>query len=549
MAVSSVTRSLVPTTARLAAPPVTQAASVGFGTPANAGVDSTLRLSDAGLKAGTTRLTLSVDLKANQKYAFSFYYAAGGPKVTLTDSANKSSAVNMASGFSVSRSGTYKLTFDAPQGLTTVGLDKLAINARSVLPNSSDSRINALLMGGTGNWWRDQGAVATVGTEQITPTVRGLDAASARHELTYSFLDASQNANGGNGFQPMTQAQKDATRAVFAQYEKLINVKFTETSSGAGDINFGTDVQQSSAGYSNLPSSPGSKVYVYLANNAASNSDAGVAQGGYGWLTLQHEIGHALGLKHPGNYNAGGGGTPGPYLTKALDNRQNTMMSYYDNAQTRGVNGSTPMILDIAALQYVYGANTSAATTDAPGKFTFDPQQPVRRTLWSASGNDVIDLSGLQRSSKVNLNAGTLSSINITGPASQNGYSGNGNVGIAYGAKIDRIKLSNATGVADTVTLNDAFKRNAFNTVDTLEAGVDKIVLSKALFGSGLTTGSIEFGSAASKTTTRIVVNNSTGEVFYDADGKGKGAARKIAQFTTLQQGAALSASSFLITA
>lgn len=549
MAITSVNRSSVAPRAALAAAPVTQTAAASFGTPANGSVDGTLRLSDAGLKAGTTRLSLTVDLKANQKYDFSFYYAAGGPKVTLTDSANKSSAVNMASGFTVARSGTYTLSFDAPQGLQNLGLDKLAINARSVLPNTADSRINALLMGGTGTWWRDQGAVATVGTSQITPTVLGLDAASARHTLTYSFLDASQNANGGNGFKPMTQAQKDATRAVFDQYEKLINVKFTETTSGAGDINFGTDVQKASAGYSNLPTSPNGKVYVYLANNASSNSDAGVAQGGYGWLTLQHEIGHALGLKHPGNYNAGGGGTPGPYLPTALDNRQNSMMSYYDNAQTRGVNGSTPMILDVAALQYVYGANTSAATTDAPGKFTFDPQKPVRRTLWSASGNDVIDLSGLQRSSNVNLNAGTLSSINITGPATQNGYSGNGNVGIAYGSKIDKVQLSSATGVADTVTLNDAFKRNAVNSIGGLEAGVDKIALSRSLFGSGLTTGAIEFGSAASKATTRIVVNNSTGEVFYDADGNGKGAARKIAQFTTLQQGAALTASSFLITA
>jgi serralysin len=37
-----------------------------------------------------------------------------------------------------------------------------------------------------------------------------------------------------------------------------------------------------------------------------------------------HEIGHALGLKHPGNYNAGGGTSPGPFLSKSLDNPGST---------------------------------------------------------------------------------------------------------------------------------------------------------------------------------------------------------------------------------
>ncbi len=50
--------------------------------------------------------------------------------------------------------------------------------------------------------------------------------------------------------------------------------------------------------------------------------------------TFIHEIGHAIGLKHPGNYNAEGGGTPGPYLPSAEDNHQYTVMSYYSGATT-----------------------------------------------------------------------------------------------------------------------------------------------------------------------------------------------------------------------
>ena len=104
-------------------------------------------------------------------------------------------------------------------------------------------------------------------------------------------------------------------------------------------INFGTNDQttQHSAGYANLPGTSGvkDKVYLYLANDQTTNNDAGMQVGGYGWLTALHEIGHTLGLKHPGNYNAGGGGAAGPFLPTPLDAHQYSIMSYKDNDVSR----------------------------------------------------------------------------------------------------------------------------------------------------------------------------------------------------------------------
>lgn len=71
-----------------------------------------------------------------------------------------------------------------------------------------------------------------------------------------------------------------------------------------------------------------------------------------------HEIGHALGLKHPGNsanYGVYGGAGTGsnvpPYLPASEDDSLNTMMSYNGN-----YGGPEPRPYDIAALGFLYGA-------------------------------------------------------------------------------------------------------------------------------------------------------------------------------------------------
>ncbi|HVS53867.1 MAG TPA: matrixin family metalloprotease [Opitutaceae bacterium] len=525
-----------------------QTGTLAFSPSGTAGVDTVANVGDVGLASGTTKLTVALDLKANQKYSFSFYYLSGGPKVTLTDAHGKKTAVTMSKGFSVAKSGTYQLTFEAGYSLKTANFDHLAIRAKSVLPSSTgDKRLDALLLGGSGQWWHPATAAAVRTNNHITSSAIGLDAGSSATALTYSFLSTQPGGQSMTGFAEMTDAQKDAVRRAFDYYSKVINVTFTEVAGdGTGDINLGTNSQASSAGYANMPDGNPDKdqVYLFLANNAATNGDAGMQEGGYGWETILHEIGHTLGLKHPGNYNAGGGGTPGPYLSASDDNHQHSIMSYKDNAVTRGVNATTPMLYDVAALQYLYGANQSDSTA-AGGSFTFTAGHNYLETLWSTNGTDTIDLSGLTNSSRVDLNAGTYSSINIVAPASSANYSGNNNVALAYGSEIDDVTLSSTTGVAESVTLNKAYASGRFDTIGALEAADDKINLKKSLFGS-LKASNIEFGAAATKSTSKIIVNNTTGEIFYDADGSGhKSAAKKIAQFSLLGGTGALSKSNF----
>ena len=116
-----------------------------------------------------------------------------------------------------------------------------------------------------------------------------------------------------------------------------------------------------------------------LNNKSAVNTKP--IQGDYGWETIIHEIGHTLGLKHPGAYNAGGGVARGPYLTATDDNRRNTIMSYkaptdattnwvaagqgYSN---QGVSPRTFMPMDILALQFLYGKNQTGTSLSDSSK-------------------------------------------------------------------------------------------------------------------------------------------------------------------------------------
>ena len=93
---------------------------------------------------------------------------------------------------------------------------------------------------------------------------------------------------------------------------------------------------------------------------------------------------------------------------------------------------------------------------------------------------------GCQRGCPANgcLNAGTFSSINIIGPSTSSNYSGNGNVVMAYGSQINRVKLSSTLGVTENISLNAAFQTGSFNTLDSIDAASDKILLRKSLFGT-----------------------------------------------------------------
>ena len=122
------------------------------------------------------------------------------------------------------------------------------------------------------------------------------------------------------------------------------------------------------AGYSTSVVSDG--VIISSVVNISINTliESGTTIDSYSFTSYIHEIGHALGLGHPGPYN----GIPFYYGLDNVflnDSEQATVMSYMNQLSNTYINASyalnvTPMIADIIAIQNLYGAAENINTGD-----------------------------------------------------------------------------------------------------------------------------------------------------------------------------------------
>ena len=114
----------------------------------------------------------------------------------------------------------------------------------------------------------------------------------------------------------------------------------------------------SNENYNWYPGAPGD---LYLNINSEANYLPTYAPGSAGYFLILHELGHTLGLKHPHD----DGGTGHPTLNSIglgyLDLDVYTVMSYKDNYSYnfRQWDPATPMVLDVIAMQYLYGKNNT----------------------------------------------------------------------------------------------------------------------------------------------------------------------------------------------
>jgi hypothetical protein len=203
----------------------------------------------------------------------------------------------------------------------------------------------------------------------------GLEVTGRPVFVTYSFAAAAPASHGASDvmgsavstFQPFDTADKAEARQALSAWGAACGITFLEVAPGQGDINFAwydfTGTAWDGSGgigfypFGDWDGSTYPQFYDHRTNWDASgdvflNLDHAEADGTPAYGLLLHEIGHALGFKHPWEVFGEHDETPDP----ALDNTANTVMSYNGPAPT----GLGP--LDEAAAAEVYGAPGSDGT-------------------------------------------------------------------------------------------------------------------------------------------------------------------------------------------
>lgn len=232
------------------------------------------------------------------------------------------------------------------------------------------------------------------------------------------------------GFRAVNTQQQALMVLALATWDDLIPQGFAPGQPGATNIEFG--YTGTSIGYAHAYYPPHGSVYF----NVAEPSLVSTAVGEYGFLTYIHEIGHALGLNHMGDYNGDGNWSPSSYQDSVVL----SVMSYFGprgaapnfsaevmQADWIGPDGrvrspQTPMVNDVMAIQAMYGASTTTRSGDTVYGFGYNGGGATGRlydfaanpnpvlTIFDSGGYDVLDLSGWNSPSRIDLRPGAYSS-------------------------------------------------------------------------------------------------------------------------------------------
>lgn len=272
----------------------------------------------------------------------------------------------------------------------------------------------------------------------LTQVLEQLDSGShwSGSTITYAFPTTSSAFTASDGerqdFRPVpTGAQAELTMALVT-WDELIPQNIVRTTSVGSQIEFGYTTTGIDFAHAYFP--PFGSVWF----NALEPDLVDPVVGGYGFLTAIHEIGHALGLDHMGDYNGAGFWSPSSYQ----DSMVLSVMSYFGpryaaplyssevmQADWMARNGQTyspqtPMVNDVSAIQAIYGVSTTTRTEDTTYGFhstvagvlaevyDFTRNTSPILTLFDSGGIDTLDCSGWSSPSRINLAPGAYSSAN-----------------------------------------------------------------------------------------------------------------------------------------
>ncbi|HEX2725502.1 MAG TPA: M10 family metallopeptidase [Beijerinckiaceae bacterium] len=258
-------------------------------------------------------------------------------------------------------------------------------------------------------------------------------------DLTYSFPSGtlSYAYDSINGFETFNFAQRAAVHQVMANTAAVCGLTLTHTTEEFSNFRFAeadaVDYGGANDGNHSIPTAEGNPpdpdgfpIYAHgdcWFNRTSYNAPV---PGNFAYSAgMMHELGHALGLKH-GHVTQFGHGILFPMLPHAHDGFEFSVMTYHqfpgdpDPLLTNPDHPTTWMQNDIAALQYLYGANfahnagntvyswsptTGQMFVNGSGRAVPETNL-IFMTIWDGGGTDTYNLSNYRTNLKVDLNPG-----------------------------------------------------------------------------------------------------------------------------------------------